>query len=141
MFLQWALPRMGFRWGGFRRVRRQVCRRIDARRQVLGLADIADYKAYLETHPAEFAVLDGFCRITISRFYRDRAVFDHLRDMILPMLARAAGARPARAWCVGCASGEEPYSLRLAWRLGSAAGGGGLHIIATDTEPRVLERA
>ena len=27
-FLQWALPRLHFRWPGFRKVRRQVCRRI-----------------------------------------------------------------------------------------------------------------
>jgi hypothetical protein len=27
VFLQWALPRLGLRWQGFRKVRRQVCRR------------------------------------------------------------------------------------------------------------------
>jgi chemotaxis protein methyltransferase CheR len=30
-FLQWALPRLGLRWRGFRRVRGQVCKRIDWR--------------------------------------------------------------------------------------------------------------
>jgi len=30
--LRWALPRLRLRWPGFRRVRRQVCRRVDRRR-------------------------------------------------------------------------------------------------------------
>ena len=37
-FLQWALPCMGLRWPGFRKVRRQVLRRIDRRVVALGLA-------------------------------------------------------------------------------------------------------
>jgi hypothetical protein len=36
-FLQWALPRLGLRWAGFRRVRRQVCRRLRRRVEALGL--------------------------------------------------------------------------------------------------------
>ena len=35
------------RWPGFRRVRRQVCRRIERRRQELGLADLAAYRVHL----------------------------------------------------------------------------------------------
>jgi hypothetical protein len=30
-FLQWALPRMGLEWAGFRKVRKLVCKRIDRR--------------------------------------------------------------------------------------------------------------
>jgi len=30
-FLQWALPKLHLRWAGFRKVRRQVCRRIERR--------------------------------------------------------------------------------------------------------------
>ena len=30
-FLQWALPRLGLRWAGFRRVRSQVCKRLGRR--------------------------------------------------------------------------------------------------------------
>ncbi len=142
-FLQWALPRMGFRWPGFRRVRRQVCRRIDGRRQALGLADIAAYRKFLETNPVEFAVLDEFCRITISRFYRDRAVFDLLSEIILPALVDSAGVDhgPVRCWSAGCGAGEEPYSVGLAWRLGAARGRGRLHVVATDADPAMVERA
>jgi chemotaxis protein methyltransferase CheR len=39
-FLQWALPQLHMRWPGYRKVRRQVCRRIDRRIQELGLAGV-----------------------------------------------------------------------------------------------------
>lgn len=89
-FLQWCLPPLRKRWPGFRKVRGQVCKRIDRRLRQLGLAGPDPYRAYLETHPEEWAVLDGLCRVTISRFYRDRDVFDVLGEEVLPTLAEAA---------------------------------------------------
>jgi chemotaxis methyl-accepting protein methylase len=47
-FLQWALPRLHLRWHGFRRVRRQVCRRIDQRIAALKLDSVKSYSFYLE---------------------------------------------------------------------------------------------
>lgn len=145
-FLQWALPLLGMRWAGFRKVRRQVCRRVAGRIRELGLRDVAAYRDYLEHNPREWQGVDDACRITISRFYRDRGVFDSLSAVVLPALARAAvarGARELRGLSVGCASGEEVYSLKLLWDLG--AGGERetleLRITAMDSHPAMLERA
>ena len=145
-FLQWALPRVGMRWRGFRRVRRQVCKRLKGRLAELGLPDLAAYRAYLVTHPGEWRELEWRCPITISRFYRDQGVFGALGEAVLPALARAAttAGRPAvRAWSVGCASGEEPYSLVLAWCLGGGHGDSGrsLAVLGTDIDPVLLARA
>ena len=126
-FLQWALPRLRLRWVGFRRPRRQVCRRVAGRVRELGLPDLGSYRALLEARPAEWDELDRLCRITISRFYRDRAVWEVLARDVLPAL----GPRP-RAWSAGCASGEEPYTLALL---------GELRIVATDVDETVLGRA
>ena len=52
-FLQWALPRLGLCWAGFRRVRGQVCKRLRRRLAELGLRDLAAYRALLETHREE----------------------------------------------------------------------------------------
>jgi chemotaxis protein methyltransferase CheR len=49
-FLQWALPRLGLRWQGFRKVRRQVCRRESGRIAELGLGEADAYRFYLERH-------------------------------------------------------------------------------------------
>ena len=111
--LQWALPRLEQRWEGYRRVRRQVCRRLAVRIRTLGLSDVAAYRARLEADPAEWVEFRNCLPITISRFFRDREVFRALAQEVLPALAdgvRQAGQRVLRAWSAGCASGEEPYS-------------------------------
>ncbi|MEY2533666.1 MAG: chemotaxis protein methyltransferase CheR [bacterium] len=145
-FLQWALPRLGLRWAGFRRVRRQVCRRLRRRLAELGLADLDAYRAHLLAHPQEWAALEGLTPITISHFARDRAVFAALQDSVLPALAgaaRSAGRERLRAWSAGCASGEEPASLALLWNLalGPRHPGLELAIVATDVGDAVLQRA
>lgn len=124
-FLQWALPRLGRRWAGYRKVRRQVCRRVRRRAGELGLDSLDAYRAHLEARPDEWEVLDGLMNVTISRFNRDRGVFAFLRDEVL---------EPGmRVWSAGCASGEEPYTLALLCD--------GLDILATDVDPAMLRRA
>jgi chemotaxis protein methyltransferase CheR len=145
-FLQWALPQLSLRWPGFRKVRGQVCKRVDRRMRELGLDRADDYRAWLEAHADEWLRLDAMCRITISRFYRDRAVFDTLAAEVLPALAAAAtarGGRSLRAWSAGCGGGEEPYTLALLWRLRleSRFAGLRLEIVATDADPGQLQRA
>jgi chemotaxis protein methyltransferase CheR len=145
-FLLWCLPRLGLRWRGFRRVRRIVHRRLQRRLTEVGLPGVAAYRAYLEAHPEEWAVLDALCRIPLSRFYRDRAVFEWLERVGLPELGRLAlgrGQTELRCWSAGCAAGEEPYTLALLWRLRLASGFPGLRlrIVATDADGDMIAQA
>lgn len=145
-FLQWALPRLRLHWGGFRKVRRQVCKRIARHIDELGLPDLAAYRRYLDDHVAEWQALEHLCPITISRFYRDDDVCEFLGDALMPALAESvlAQGRPAlRAWSVGCASGEEPYTLMLLWRLRVEPRfpSVSFSVLATDVVRAVLERA
>jgi chemotaxis protein methyltransferase CheR len=145
-FLQWALPRLRMRWPGFRKVRSQVCKRIARRLAELELDDLAAYRSYLEAHGDEWPRLDAMCRITISRFYRDRRVFEVLGVEVLPAIAAAAAQRevPAlRAWSCGCASGEEAYTLAILWETRRADRFAGIEfeITATDADAAMLERA
>lgn len=144
--LQWALPRMRLRWPGFRPVRGQVCKRLGERIRGLGLSGAAAYREYLEQHPGEWEVLDRCCRITISRFYRDQGVFQALEQSVLPDLAqavRSCGRQTLACWCAGCASGEEPFSLAIFWRLRLQERFPRLrlNILATDADETLLERA
>jgi chemotaxis protein methyltransferase CheR len=113
-FLQWALPKMQMRWPGFRKVRRQVCKRIDRRIKALGLTDIDAYQDFINTHAEEWATLDSLCRITISRFSRDTGV-----------------------------SGEEPYTLAILWytKVQPRFPDMKLHVTATDSDAQMLKRA
>ncbi len=144
--LRWAAPRLGLRYEGFRRVRGQVCKRVGRRMKTLGLAGLAAYLERLEVDPAERAVLDALCRVTISRFYRDRGVFDALREPLLPEVleaARVRGERVFRVWSAGCASGEEPYTLAVLFQLGLRPRFPDfrLELVATDADASLLERA
>ncbi len=93
-------------------MRGTVCKRVARRIRALGLADVAAYCAVLEADTSEWRRLDAMCRIPISRFWRDRDVFDSLARDVFPLLAAAAverGDALVRVWSAGCASGEEPY--------------------------------
>jgi chemotaxis protein methyltransferase CheR len=144
-FLQWALPQINLRWPGFRKVRNQVCKRLMRRMRDLQLADFAAYRVRLEADPTEWGIVDECCHITISRFFRDRSVFDVLRRCVLPEIASRAEreVRDARIWSAGCASGEEPYTLRILWdiEVAESCPGVSLVIVATDIDEAMLTRA
>ena len=78
---------------------------------------------------------------TETLFFRDRTPFDQLRNDILPVLARSR-QDPIRMWSVGCATGQEPYSLAMLIdeERGSHAGLK-VDIFATDLSERCLEKA
>ena len=144
-FLQWALPQIKLRWPGFRKVRRQVCKRLKRCIHDLQLANFAAYRARLEDDPSEWEVVDRCCHITISRFFRDRGVFEALRRHVLPDIAAHAKqeGRTAQIWSAGCAAGEEPYTLRILWdiEIASVCRDVPLIIVATDIDENMLARA
>lgn len=136
-FLRWALPALGLRFEGFENPRGQVLKRIARRYRALGLTDFAGYRAYVEAHAEEREVLEALCRVTITRFRRDRGVFEAIEGVVLPALAESRSR--IRCWSAGCASGEEPYSLALVDRF--APPGAPLDIVATDADEALLARA
>jgi len=93
-------------------LRRRVAKRIRAS----GAADSTAYLERLESDDAELDALLATLTLHVSRFFRDPATFRALEARILPDLcrqARTAGRAELRLWSVGCATGEEAYSLAL----------------------------
>ncbi len=138
--LQWALPRLGYRYRGFRRVRGQVQKRIERRMAALGIEHSKDYRRYLEGHSEEWAVFESMCRISITRFYRDRDIWERLAQNLLPQLSARAPARALSAWSAGCAAGEEAYTLAIVARL-SAEPPVAIDVLGTDIDAHQLARA
>jgi chemotaxis protein methyltransferase CheR len=146
--LRWALPQLGLRWAGFSGLHHQVCKRIARRLAELGTPelDMASYRRRLEGDPGEWELFRRMCIVTISRFYRDREVWAALRQDVLPALAeqalRAGDDPEVRCWSVGCASGEEPYTLALVWRLdvGLRYPAVRLRVLGTELDERLLAR-
>jgi chemotaxis protein methyltransferase CheR len=144
-FLKWCLPRLELRWQGYRKVHRTVSKRLGRRIRELGLQGLSQYQAWLMVHPDEWAHLEVMCRIPISRFYRDRDVFEVMAVTVLPQSIVAAARRgigAVRCWSAGCASGEEPYSMVLLWWFATAHDPQiGLRIVATDADEVAIRRA
>lgn len=112
----------------------------------LGVEDIGEYRRYLDAHPQEWRVLDGCLPITISRFWRDKRVFELLERRFLPELARRAreeGVAALTLWSLGCGAGEEPYTFSILWRerLQPRFPELGLTILASDVDAHQLARA
>lgn len=144
--LRWALPQRRLRWAGYLNVRGQVCKRIRRRMSELGLPDVAAYRARLASDDSEWPIFERMAVVTISRFYRDPPVWNALRAEVLPVLARAAlaaGDRALACFSMGCASGEEPYTLSVLWSSAFADlyPALGLRVLAADIDARVLARA
>lgn len=126
---------------------RYVARRIAVRLNLLNLPTYRQYAAYLDAHPEEYAKLLDALTINVTQFFRDTSVYTLFRRQVVPEIvaAKAArGQRVIRVWSAGCATGEEPYSLAMAFLDGIERAKNGamlLTVIGTDIDPRVLDVA
>ncbi len=133
-------------WGGYRRVRKAVKKRLARHMQELRCRSVADYLDFLTGHPEAMRQARALLAVSISRFFRDVRLWQVLEQRVLPDLLKWASLqeRPLiRAWSAGCASGEECYSLRILWEhiISRFADAPGLELWASDVNAQVLERA
>ncbi len=103
-------------------------------------------KSILKRTRRNWDFLDSCCRISISRFYRDRGLFDTISTELIPVIVdKALENRWNRinVWSVGCASGEEPYTIKIIWEDAVQKNKVDLNIsiTATDINRIVLRRA
>lgn len=139
-FLKEAFLLLGYSWRGYRRVRMGLRSRLRARLRELGLARLDRYLELLRSDREECRRLGSILNITISRFFRDRNIWYGFPEVLFPSLVELSGGGPVRAWSVGCASGEEPFTLRMVWEE-SPFESTILEIIASDLSARCLARA
>jgi chemotaxis protein methyltransferase CheR len=128
-------------WAGYRKVRKGVKRRVRQHMEMLGCRRFDDYLDIITGNPAARAECEQRLMVTISRFFRDRKLWEHLRAQILPLLM-ARFPQGLTAWSAGCANGEEPYSLGMLWEeLAAVTPVPGIRILATDGAAPCIERA
>lgn len=127
--------RTGTDFGGYRPA--TIGRRLTNRMISLGITGLGAYLPLLESSPAEAHLLLERLTIKVSRFYRNRRVFDLLRHVVLPQLAAARRGAPLRIWSAGCGNGEEAYTFAM---LLDEAGVPG-EVIATDVDRGALAAA
>ena len=119
-----------------------ILRRLRGRMSATARTSLADYAAYLESDPEEYARLLNSLLIKVTEFFRDPRVFDYLRDHVLPELiadARREG-RELRIWSAGCSTGEEAYSLAIVVEeaLGDELPSPDVRVFATDIDREAI---
>lgn len=119
-------------------------RRIRRRMTEAGVGSFREYLEKARQDPLEQAHLLNTILINVTEFFRDPQAWQALRDEALPCILR--GIQPGdtlRFWSVGCASGEEPYSLAMliSEYLGSSVADYNIKIYATDIDEDALNIA
>jgi len=91
-----------------------VLRRIRRRMQVNHVEGLQDYLERLRRDPGEARALGTELLITVTQFFRDEETYAYLEKQVVPRLFLDKSADDSvRVWSVGCASGEEAYSLAI----------------------------
>ena len=124
--------------------RSTILRRIARRMQLNYIENLADYVERLKQRPDEVRALADDLLITVTHFFRDPAVFERLEQVELPNLfKRAKSSDHVRVWSVGCATGEEAYSLAmlLVEEAGRHEDPPQLQVFASDLHAQSLEKA
>jgi len=94
-------------------------RRVAIRMRSTRCRDAAEYCNLLRQSPQELDQLQKALTIHVSQFFRNPSMFDKLRADVLPGLFSSReknGAGKLRFLCLGCAGGEEPFSLAILLR-------------------------
>ncbi len=125
-------------WRGFRKVRKGVLKRIRRHMASLHCSSVSEYIDILQRCPIEEEILQSHLRITISRFNRDRYLWDFLAEHTFPCLLQRTDK--LKIWSPGCSCGEEVYSLKILWHLHFSSYPA-IRILATDANSNCLERA
>ena len=122
-----------------------MLRRVHRRLHVHQINSLEEYFHYLEEHPEEATALQKDLLISVTNFFRDPETFAVLRDEVLPsLLKRKTRDESVRAWVVGCASGEEAYTVAMLLLEQAASGSvpaDHIQVFATDIDEQALATA
>src|SRR5690348_2760347 len=119
-------------------------RRLRKRLGQLSLNTFSEYLEYFRANPEEINQLLSVVLINVTDFFRDPPAWEALRREAFPALfAKIEPGSVFRAWCAGCASGEEVYSLAMliAEHLGPSLRDIDVKLYATDQDEDALNIA
>ena len=120
-----------------------VQRRITRRMVLHKVRTPEEYADLLQHDAAELEALHADLLISVTSFFRNPEAFDALKRLVLAPFAKRSGQQPLRVWVAGCSTGQEAYSLAMAFlEVSEQQGDGhGLQIFATDLSENALKKA
>lgn len=119
-------------------------RRVQRRMQVMQFDEISAYVDFLRNDKDEAQHLFNDLLIGVTEFFRDRREFELLETEIIPKIFEGKGAgQQVRVWVLGCATGEEAYSIGILMRehMAKLDSVPQVQIFATDIDGRALAAA
>jgi two-component system, chemotaxis family, CheB/CheR fusion protein len=120
-----------------------IQRRI-TRRVVLNKQDsLEDYANFLKGNDKELDALYSDVLISVTSFFRNPEAFEVLKRKVFPKLLEQRGDNPFRVWVLGCSTGQEAYSIAMAFMESAdkAPRLRNLQIFATDLNEALLDKA
>jgi two-component system CheB/CheR fusion protein len=121
-------------------------RRIERRMVIHQIDKITTYVRFLQENPQEVGLLFKELLIGVTSFFRDPAAWERLKTEVIPaMLKSRLPSQGLRAWVIGCATGEEAYSLAIVFKEAleqlKPVQNFSLQIFATDLDGDAIEKA
>ena len=116
-------------------------RRLAVRMRACGVKSLAEYADLLDRKPGEVSRLLATLTINVTQFFRNPGAWERLGEELAIMADQGIVA-----WCAGCSSGEEPYTLgmllaEIRERRGAPRPAPRMRIDATDVDERCLQAA
>ena len=91
-----------------------INRRIERRMGVHQFDSLPRYVRFLQENPGEVELLYKELLIGVTNFFRDRGLYDLLKEQTIPrLLLDRPKDGPLRVWNPACSTGEETYSLAI----------------------------
>ena len=121
-------------------------RRIERRKGIHHIEKIENYVRFMQENPKETEILFKELLIGVTNFFRDPAVWDKLKEEVLPeLIEKLPNGSVMRAWVTGCSTGEEAYSLAIIFKEVvekiKKSKKISLQIFATDLDNESIEKA
>jgi two-component system CheB/CheR fusion protein len=129
----------------FSHYKRNTLHRRIMRRMVLHrYEDLQQYAEYLQSHPNEAEALYEDILINVTSFFRDPEAYELLKTRVFSDLTGDRSRHePVRVWVLGCSTGEEAYSIAMAYTEFTESSGRRvpMQIFATDLNASIIDRA
>ena len=114
---------------------KQMRRRIDAIATKNGCSNYEEYVKILKSDKEKFEQFVNFLTINVSEFYRNSDQWKLMDEKVIPKLLKEQGRR-LKIWSAACSTGDEPYSLAMAFSKHVPLAD--IQILATDIDKQVI---
>lgn len=117
---------------------KQMRRRIDTLATKNGAKSYDEYVDMLKKDKDKFEQFVNFLTINVSEFYRNPDQWKLMDEQMIPKLLKEQ-RKPIKIWSAACSTGDEPYSLAMAFSKYIPLSD--IKILATDIDKQVIEHA